>query len=438
MKLRRYAAGLLGLALVIGSVGCGSDGPKTLTLSASTQEFAPEPGLAVTGGAEVYADIPITDTFRQNYADFSLKLLRESRREENNATGNPENMMVSPLSAMLALEMTRSGAREETEVEMAKTLYGELSAQEGKEQLLSFLQNLPREEQAQFHFANSIWFRMGDTDFVPEEDFLMDAAGAYEAGIYGAPFDEDTVRDINNWVKYETDGMIDSILNEIPAEAVMYLINALAFEARWSEEYEKNDVRKADFFPEDGEMQTVDMMYSREGTYLADEMAVGFIKHYESEYAFLALLPKEGTDVDAYVEQLTPEKLVGLIDNAEYALVDAGLPKFKAETDLDLNEVLKSMGMLLAFDENQADFKGMGQSSRNIYISSVRQKTFVEVDETGTRAAAVTSVEPGDGAAPEPDPTEIKTVILDRPFVYGIVDTRNGLPLFLGIMDNPG
>ena len=198
MKLRRYAAGLLGLALVIGSVGCGSDGPKTLTLSASTQEFAPEPGLAVTGGAEVYADIPITDTFRQNYADFSLKLLRESRREENNATGNPENMMVSPLSAMLALEMTRSGAREETEVEMAKTLYGELSAQEGKEQLLSFLQNLPREEQAQFHFANSIWFRMGDTDFVPEEDFLMDAAGAYEAGIYGAPFDEDTVRDINN------------------------------------------------------------------------------------------------------------------------------------------------------------------------------------------------------------------------------------------------
>ena len=182
----------------------------------------------------------------------------------------------------------------------------------------------------------------------------------------------------------------------------------------------------------------MDMMYSREGIYLADEMATGFLKHYESGYAFLALLPREGTAVDTYVDQLTPEKLTELIESAEYVPVDAGLPKFTAETDLDLNEVLKSMGMPLAFDENQANFKGMGQSSRNLYISRVRQKTFVEVDETGTRAAAVTSVEPGDGAAPEPDPTEIKTVILDRPFVYGIVDMRNGLPLFLGIMDNPG
>ena len=253
MKLRRYAAGLLALALVIGSVGCGSDGPEKLTLSDSTQEFAPEVGLAVLDAADFYKDIPITDAFLQSYTDFSLKLLRESRREENNATENPENMMVSPLSAMLALEMTRSGAREETEVEMAKTLYGELSAQEGKEQLLSFLQNLPSEEQAQFHFANSIWFRIRDTDFVPDEDFLVEVAGAYEAGVYGVPFDEDTVRDINNWVKHETDGMIEEILDQIPEETVMYLINALAFEARWSKEYEKNDVREAEFYPENAD-----------------------------------------------------------------------------------------------------------------------------------------------------------------------------------------
>lgn len=436
----RAAAGFLVLALAIGSVGCGSGGREELTLSASTRDFIEGAELRDTGtGLEVpgtgdFSEIPVAEDFRQSYADFSLRLLRESRREENHAARQMKNMMVSPLSAMLALEMTRSGARGETEAEMAEVLYGELPSQEGRDQLLSFLQNLSEEE---LHFANSIWFRTEGIAFEPEETFLENAAEAYEAGIYGAPFDENTVEDINNWVKHETDGMIEELLTEIPDRGVMYLLNALAFDAAWSEEYEKDDVREAEFYLENGEVRTVDMMYSQEDTYLSEEMATGFLKDYKSGYAFLALLPREGVTVDDYLEQLTGEKLVELVNQSQRAEVRAGLPKFTAKTSLDLNQVLKAMGMALAFDETRADLTGMGRSEHNLYVSRVSQKTFVEVDESGTRAAAVTSVEPADGAEPPLDPAEPKTVILDRPFVYGIVDTYTGLPLFLGIVDAP-
>ncbi len=431
----RAVATLSALLLTAGSFGCGDAGAgdKEIKLSAATTNFTEADDAKKNGQRTAYDKITVTDEFRQRYADFSLELLKESRKEENQATDKRENMMVSPLSAMMALEMTRSGAVGETEAEMAKTLYGELSAREGKEQLLAYMQNLPNGEKAQFHFANSIWFRAEGTDFVPNEEFLNACAADYGAELYGAPFDSSTLADINRWVETETDGMIKDILNDIPENAILYLINAMAFDAEWQETYEAYQVHEADFFPEEGETRTVDMMYSGERNYLSDDSAVGFLKPYAEGYAFAALLPAEGVSVDEYLSGLTGEDFVKLMDHVEETTVNAGLPKFTAETELSLNQVLMNLGMPLAFDEDQADFSGMGESSGNIYISRVIQNTFIEVDELGTKAGAATAVEMENGGTVEaPDS---KNVILNRPFVYAIVDAERKLPIFLGVVD---
>ena len=433
----RAIAVLFALLLTAGALGCGSAGSGEAKLSASTTNFTEGDDLKEDTQRADYSKVTVTNEFRQSYADFSLTLLRGSRKEENQAAEETDNMMVSPLSAMLALEMTRSGAREETEAEMAKTLYGELSVQEGREQLLSYMQSLPSEEKARFHLANSIWFRTEGTDFVPNEEFLNACAADYEAELYGAPFDKSTLKDINRWVEAETDGMIKDILNEIPEDAILYLINAMAFDAEWRQTYETYQIRQAEFFPAEEQTRTVDMMYSDEGTYLSDGAATGFLKPYRKGYAFAALLPAEGTSVDEYLAKLTGEDFVKLMETAEETPVNAGLPKFSARMKLSLNQVLKEMGMPLAFDEIQADFSGMGESSGNIYISRVLQDTFIEVDALGTRAGAATVVEATKEEAAA-EPVEPKNVILDRPFVYAIVDAELGLPIFLGIVDLPG
>ncbi len=432
----RVVAVTTAVLLAAGTFGCGDAGAGggEAKLSASTTNFTEGDDLKNDTQRVDYSRITMTDEFRQSYAEFSLELLKESRKEENQAAEETDNMMVSPLSAMMALEMTRSGAAQETEAEMAGTLYGELSAREGREQLLSYMQSLPSEEKAQFHFANSIWFRTEGTDFVPDEEFLKGCAADYEAELYGAPFDESTLKDINRWVEAKTDGMIKDILNEIPEDAILYLINAMAFDAEWRKTYETYQIRQAEFFPAEEQTQTVDMMYSDEGVYLSDGAVTGFLKPYVKGYAFAALLPAEGTSVDEYLAKLTGEDFVKLMETAEETPVNAGLPKFSAKTKLSLNHVMEKMGMPLAFDENRADFSGMGESSGNIYISRVLQDTFIEVDELGTRAGAATVVEmTKESAAVEP--IEPKNVILDRPFVYAIVDTEMQLPIFLGVVD---
>ncbi len=417
---------LLGMALAP-LAGCGGIGPGDRTDSGNFKLSKEVEDL--TGQYQTHTDygnVPVSDDFRESYVDFSLDLLKECRSE---AGANP---MVSPLSMMAALEMTRSGARGETEAQMAQTLYGEQDGEELSRELMAYLCGLPSQENARFHFANSIWFRNNDSHFHPDEAFLENCAGDYDARIYGAPFDGGTLHDINGWVEKETAGMIPDILDRISESAILYLINAVAFEARWQEPYTSNQVHGGNFYPREGESQTARMMYSEEWKLIRDGMARGFVKPYEEGYAFVALLPEEGDTVDAYLASLSGEKWMELLEQAEDVMVEAGLPKFTAETRINGNQVLKELGMPLAFDGERADFTGMGQSEdRNIYISRVIHSTFIQVDEQGTRAGAATVVEMTEGAAA----VEPERVILDRPFLYAIVDTEQNLPIFLGIVD---
>ena len=232
-----------------------------------------------------------------------------------------------------------------------------------------------------------------------------------------------------------TDGMVRNILNEIPDEAVMYLVNALAFDAQWQETYKENQVHEAVFTTEDGREQNIELMYSEENWYLENDQATGFIKPYKTDnkrYAFAALLPREGVTVKELVEGLDGKQLQSFLANPQKVMVNAALPKFEAEYDVKMNEVLKSMGMTDAFDSGLADFSGLGTSADgNIYLSSVIHKTFISVAEKGTKAGAATVVEAACESAME---MEIKRVTLDRPFLYMIVDTSSNTPIFMGTL----
>ena len=356
--------------------------------------------------------------------DFAIRLFKAS--EENG-----KNTLISPLSVLCALAMTANGAEEETLAQMEEVLG--MTTEELNLYLYSYMQNLPQGEKYKLSLANSIWFTE-DERFTVNQDFLQTNADYYGADIYKAPFNDQTCKDINNWVKQNTDEMIPEILDEISADAIMYLVNALAFEAEWSEIYEKQQVRDGKFTKEDGTKQDVELMYGVEGTYLEDENATGFKKYYKGgKYAFVAMLPNEGVSVSDYVASLNGESLNTLLNNTQHTTVHTAIPKFETEYNVEMSTILKDMGMTKAFDIYNADFEGLGTSTAgNIFINRVLHKTFISVGEKGTKAGAATVVEMADGAAAEPQ--EPKEVYLDRPFVYMLIDCENNIPFFIGTM----
>ena len=358
--------------------------------------------------------------------DFAIRLFKQTNEDG-------KNTLISPLSVLCALAMTANGAEGETREQMEAVLG--MSVEELNLYLYSYINALPQGEKYKLSVANSIWFT-DDDRFTVNQDFLQTNADYYGADIYKTPFDKQTLKDINNWVKNETDNMIPKVLEDIPDAAIMYLINALAFEAEWTEIYEKNQVRDKTFTKEDGTKQDVELMYSTEGKYIEDENATGFIKYYkERKYAFVALLPNEGVTVSEYVNSLDGASLAALLANAENRSVETAIPKFESEYDIEMSSILEAMGMSNAFNVTFADFTGIGDSTEGgIYISKVIHKTYIQVGEKGTKAGAVTAIEMNDGSAGPPD--EIKQVYLDRPFVYMLIDCETNTPFFIGtVMD---
>lgn len=360
-------------------------------------------------------------------ADFAVRLLQACREE------NPE-ILISPVSVLYALAMTANGAEGETLIQMEDVLG--MSVEELNPYLCAYKEALTSGNQYKLDLANSIWFKE-DESLTVNPDFLQANADWYDAELYQAPFDNSTLKDINNWVSGKTDGMIEDILDEIPDEAIMYLINAIAFDAEWENIYDENEVRTDVFITESGSEQIAKMMFSEENEYLEDEDTTGLVKYYKDrKYAFVGLLPNEGISMSEYISSLTGEKLMSLLNNSQSVPVDAAIPKFENEYDIEMSDILKGMGMADAFDSELADFSGLGTSMLgNIYINRVVHKTYIAVDEKGTKAGAATAVEVLDGA-PMADPTERKTVYLNRPFIYMLIDCEAKLPVFMGtVMD---
>ncbi len=371
------------------------------------------------------------EAFIHSQLQLAVELFQSSVQDKDS---KDKNLLISPLSIQLALAMTANGADGETKKEMEQLLGKGLTIQELNEYLHTYVSGLPSDEKYKLKIANSIWFRDEEERLTVEKDFLQTNADYYSAQIYRSAFDNKTLKDINNWVNANTDGMIKEMLDKIEEDTIMYLINALTFDAEWDQTYKKNDIYDGTFTNINGEKRSVEMMNSSESRYLDDGKATGFIKNYkQGKYSFAALLPKKDTDINDYITSLTAKGLQETIGSAKNESVEVSLPKFSYEYELTMNDLLSQLGMPTAFDSAAADFTKLGHSSRgNIYIGKVLHKTFIQVDELGTKAGAATVVEMKDEAAP----MQRLEVRLDRPFVYMILNNETNLPLFIGtVMD---
>lgn len=365
----------------------------------------------------------VTDEFLTNLSDFSTSLFQKT------LTKDTKNDLVSPISAALCLALINNGANGNTRAQI-ETLFG-METDALNRALYAYTSSLHSSTDCKVNIENSIWLKENALNVKPS--FLQTNADWYNAQIYAAPFDQTTVTDINNWCSNATEGKIDKMLSEIPPLTLMYLINAVDFDAKWEKTYESSDISKRVFHSYDGTEKSLDFLRSQENIFLSDESAVGFTRPYKgNEYSFMALLPNEGVDIYDYAESLTGESWLTLWENSYNRTVKASIPEFTYEAELSLNESLQVLGVTDAFSPILADFSNIDET-QPLYCDTVKQKTFIQLDRNGTKAAAITIAAPkGTSIAPQ----EEIYITLDRPFIYAIVDNETHLPLFLGMVTN--
>lgn len=376
-------------------------------------------------------------------SDFGLDLLKQARADtvediaERGIDSTPF-IFVSPLSVALALSMAANGAEGETLSQFQEVLGDGASIEAinvACRALTIIYRNLTGSTKCSI--ANSLWV---DPDGQIKDDFVGKCRGVFDAQVFqGKLSAPGIVNDLNGWVSEHTNKMIPQIISEpFPEDTALLLVNALYLKNQWLREFDPLCTRQMDFHHAGGPDSHPDYLqhFDTELSYLRGEGAQGAVLPYDDgRLAFFALLPDVYTDCDynfgEWLHGLNGESLTRLINTREDAtFLRFAMPKFTAEWQSDLSETLSGMGLEDAFVPGTADFSKMGSNPDGYYIDQVIHTAKIEVNEKGTEAAAATVVAAPAGAA-EP-PREGITLILDRPFLYGIIDLQTGVPLFLG------
>lgn len=390
----------------------------------------------VIGPGEINGELPreLTEAEKQLIeADqsFSYDIFRQTVSYDN----EEENLFISPLSISTALAMTLNGAEGETLEGMKETLFlSGMDTEEVNQAFQSLIELLITVDlQVEMKIANSVWHEQSLT---VKDDFLQRLEEFYKAEVSGLDFrDPESVDTINSWVDENTEGKIEKIIDEIPAEMVMYLINAIYFKGDWLSKFDKDKTRKTDFYLENGETVDIDMMSQKErfAAYFSEDVRMIELPYGDSLFTMSVLMPGDPEmPLDQFIEEkVNHENISQWRSNLRVSEVPLELPKFEMEYEITYNDILKSMGMEQAFSEVSADFSGIADvSPQNLYISEVKHKTFVSVDEEGTEAAAVTSVGVGLTSLPP-------SMTVNRPFVFIIHERESGTNLFMGKVKDP-
>jgi len=365
--------------------------------------------------------------------EFGLSLFRQlfSAKPE-------ENIFVSPTSIALALDMTWNGALGETRQAMADVLgLGELTLDDvsrAGSALLAALQSA--DPKVKLEVANSLWVRQG---FALAKAFTDRNRQFFAAEVTNLDFASPKAVDrINGWVANKTHDKIKSIISELMPEEVLVLINAVYFKGTWTKEFDKKRTMERDFYGTLDAVKKHPMMSQDDDFryYEGEGMQVARLPYGDGRLGLLVFLPAQGTGMADFVSSFSAENVGRWVDSLRYKEGEIVLPKFKLEYDKSLAAVLKQMGMGRAFAEG-ADFSGMLSKPGTLpfYISDVLHKTFVEVNEEGTEAAAVTAVKMV--ATAMPGETQKFAMVCNHPFVYAIHDEQTGSVLFIGALMEP-
>lgn len=396
-------------------------------------------GCAASGGVKNLTDgVNAADVTLPEVTDYTMIGDLGAGLMQYAAAQEAENPVLSPLSAYLCLAMLMPGANENTKAEFEKILGADWD----------YVSALAADIAAQLEktggstkldLANSIW--TDDDKAVIEEEWLKTVKAYFGPDIYSADLPSDgALKAINKWVNDKTNGMIPKLHDEnYDKDTIMVLLNALYMKAEWAHKFDAESTYDREFTKADGSAVTVPFMnmYEAYESYIKTEDAEGIMLPYDDgRLAFIALKPGSG-DARGYASSLTGAKLKELIAAAKAdTFVTVNMPKFSTGYSVYLTDALKAMGMTDAFDPFLADLSGAGRGVDGpLYISYVFQRVKVDVDEEGTEAAAVTEIATAKGCALPADEPIVLT--FDKPFVYAIVDTETGVPLFAGVMENP-
>jgi len=360
---------------------------------------------------------------------FGFELFREI-----NSLSDEENIMISPLSVSYALGMTYNGAAGTTLEAFDEVLHFEgLTAEEVNESYKDLMDQLVHlDDRVEFSIANSIWYRLG---FQVLAEFIQTNQDYFNAEVEGIDFsDPETVDVINQWIENNTNGKIKDMLDFIPAEAVMYLINAIYFNAQWKYEFIKEETYEGDFNLADGTIHQADFMrVSGDFAYTSNEdFSAVELPYGDSTFSMVVLLPSGENELSDLVAQLDVAHWDSWFDNTSLNGVQVDLPKFKYGFKSLLNDPLINLGLGVAFSGG-ADFTGINPDG-NLFISRVIHQTFIDVKEEGTEAAAATIVEVSLTSAGGNNPILFKA---DKPFLYLIKENSTGAIMFMGKVGKP-
>lgn len=361
---------------------------------------------------------------------FGFDLFRELQREKPD-----KNIFISPVSIGTALAMTMNGTAGATKDEMLQTMQLNRMDTEGiNAAYQTLIRVLPKlDPKVQAVMANSVWYRQG---FPVLPGFLATCEDKYSSEVRALDFnDPNSVKVINGWVNDKTKGKINQIIDQIPSSTVMYLINAIYFKGAWKKTFDPKKTAKSPFYLQGGGETEVDLMnhggirlpYYENDLYQAVDLAYGG----EEAFSMTVLLPKEGVSTGRIIAGLSQGDWAALAEGLKADSIIFSMPAFEMKYQKNLNSTLQQLGIKKAFTGGEADFSKMAQNV-DLFISEVRHKSFIKVNEEGTEAAAVTSVGIDVTSVPL-----LPVVVLNRPFLFAIREKATNSVLFIGQMMDP-
>lgn len=364
---------------------------------------------------------------------FAFDLYAELKEEKG-------NLFFSPFSISTALAMTYAGAEGDTAAQMADVLHFNLDRTRLNPAYSDILQSLSEMKHLGYNIAiaNALWGQSGYNFY---ESFLNIAKDYYDAEVEALNFKTDTegaLLTINSWVEKKTENKITNLLSPGAVNSITRLVltNAIYFKGTWTHQFEREYTKDTSFTLINGKKVKVPMMGQADDFNYSENESLQILEMPYTGYAIsmVVLLPKQQNGIKDLENTLSAEKLKGWLSDLREQEINVFFPKFKMSSGFQLNKILKSLGMVDAFDANLCDFSGMSPDPAGFVISSVLHKAYVDVNEEGTEAAAATSVNMVLGSSYRPPPPVFRA---DHPFIFVIRDVASGSILFMGRVMDP-
>lgn len=370
--------------------------------------------------------------FSEKTADFALDLFRQVAKL-NSDSPETKNLVLSPTSITVALALAQRGAKGKTRQEIGDRLFGNLK-DENIEQSLTELSQLLNQKQDGF-ILNSANRLFVDEHFNILDAYLQESQRVFQAAPENLPFSSNSgqaVQRINSWVNEKTNGKISSVFDRLDNSVKLIIANAIYFKGDWAHQFQEEATQQGDFHVNGGKNVAVQFMnMERKFDYAEnDEMQLLALPYVNEKLQMVFILPKERFGLTSLEKSLTGAQLWQWIDQANYVKVNVKLPKFKIEASLGLVEALQQLGMTAMFSPAQADFSAICKTG-GLCVSDVIHKAFIEVNEKGAEAAAVTAII-ACGYSLSTKKPELKSFHADQPFLFAILEKSCRTVLFFG------